>query len=160
MNTKIFARGWISQLGGALSLLMAFATMTAPAHAEDADEAAYRNYVLNCMGCHGPNGDRVPGKIPPLRDSLGWFVHSPAGRQFIIKVPGASNSALSDEELAQVTNLLLKRFNAATLPPDFKPYTASEVAANRKPAFTDVKTVRSEVINKLHSRGVPIPADY
>jgi mono/diheme cytochrome c family protein len=135
--------------------------VTAAAQPASADEAAVlRNYTLNCMGCHGASGAGVPGKIPPLADSLGWFVHSPAGREFIIRVPGASNSALTDEELAQVTNLMLKRFSAGQLPADFRPYTADEIAAGRRPAYADVQAVRTRVITDLRKQGVPLAYGY
>lgn len=152
-------RRWL--LAAALVCGLGIAGMPAGATPPSDDDAvAYRNYTLNCMGCHGPAGERVPGKIPPLQGALGMFVHTPAGRQFIIKVPGASNSALSDEELAQVTNLLLKRYSAQTLPADFKPYTAAEIAGYRRPAYQDVVRVRREVIGELHKQGVPLPYDY
>ena len=48
---------------------------------------------------HGlPHGDRRrhPRQVPPLANSLGYFTHLPAGREYVMRVPGASNSALSD----------------------------------------------------------------
>lgn len=89
--------------------------------------AGLRNYVLHGMGCHGAGGDGVSGKIPPLKAALGLFIRSNAGRQFIVRVPGASTSALTDAELAAVTNMMLRRFNANERPDDFVPYTAAEV---------------------------------
>ncbi|KJK08440.1 hypothetical protein UB46_42420 [Burkholderiaceae bacterium 16] len=146
-----------------LSIVVEALAASAGARAADSqawEATAYRNYTLNCMGCHGPHGESVDGKIPPLREALGLFMHTPAGRQFVVKVPGESNSALSDEELAQVTNLLLLRYNRAQLPADFQPYTAAEVAALRRPAFSDVKTVRHEVVSELRARGLPASYDY
>ncbi|CAG2152318.1 c-type cytochrome [Cupriavidus numazuensis] len=124
------------------------------------DIDAHRNYVLHCMGCHGPNGDGVPGKIPPLKGALGLFIRSEAGRQFIVRVPGASTSALSDGELAAVTNMMLVRFNAKELSPGFVPYTEAEVARVRRPAFQDVATVRHGVIEELRRQGIPLPFGY
>ncbi|AQV94412.1 hypothetical protein BJN34_10990 [Cupriavidus necator] len=154
-------RGGVSGVLLALGSMVAVAPAVAQVRLTPADEAlAYRNYTLNCMGCHGPAGEAVAGKIPPLGQALGWFMHSPAGRQFAISVPGASNSALSDEELAQVTNLLLLRFNQAELPPDFQPYTADEVREHRRPALKDVATVRAGVIAELRKKGIPIQYGY
>jgi len=73
--------------------------------------------------------------------------------------PGASNSALSDQELADVLNWLLTTKNRDALPKDFKPYTAAEVTANRRPAFSDVATVRAGLIRDLHARGIKGVAD-
>ncbi|QYY33742.1 cytochrome c (plasmid) [Cupriavidus pinatubonensis] len=142
-------------------MALAAVPLATSAWGQPADEAvAYRNYVLNCMGCHGASGEGVPGNIPPLRGAIGLFVHSSAGRQFIVRVPGASNSALTDDELAAVTNLMLARFGANQLPADFRPYTGSEVAALRRPAYADVATVRHAVIEELRGRGVPMKFDY
>ncbi|KWR87994.1 c-type cytochrome [Cupriavidus sp. IDO] len=144
-----------------LGAAAAIAGTPASAQSTPGDNAiAFRNYTLNCMGCHGENGAGVPGKIPPLRGALGLFVHSDAGRRFIISVPGASNSALTDDELAAVTNLLLKRLSPEQLPRDFRPYTGTEIAAYRRPALADVPAVRHKVISELQSLDIPIRYEY
>lgn len=140
--------------------VIAAGAATVSANAQPVDEVAYRNYVLHCMGCHGPAGEGVAGKIPPLKGAVGMFVHTQAGREFIIRVPGASTSALTDDELAAVTNLMLSRFGAGEAPTDVRPYTAAEVAAYRRPAYTDVATVRHGVIEGLRQQGIPMRFDY
>jgi hypothetical protein len=78
-----------------------------------------------------------------------------------MRVPGASNSALSDQELADVLNWLLATMNRAALPSDFKPYTAAEVAAHRRPALSDVMTARAGLIRALREQSVNgIPDHY
>ena len=92
--------------------------------------AARADYVLQCAGCH-----RVDGRgstrhgIPDFRDSVGHFTRLPAGREYLIRVPGAAQSQLSDADLAAVLNWVLASFSAAQLPADFQPYTQAEVAA-------------------------------
>ncbi|WP_175944302.1 c-type cytochrome [Burkholderia pyrrocinia] len=153
-----------SRVGGLsrrlLSLLLfvgAVACETAaPAHADGAADAALarQHWVLNCMGCHTATGGGIPGKVPPLANSLGYFTHLPAGREYVMRVPGASNSALSDQDLADVLNWVLTTMNRDALPRDFKPYTAAEVAAHRRPAFSDVATVRAGLVRALRERGI------
>ncbi|MPV67522.1 c-type cytochrome [Burkholderia sp. BE17] len=128
----------------------------APAHADGAADAALarQHWVLNCMGCHTATGGGIPGKVPPLANSLGYFTHLPAGREYVMRVPGASNSALSDQDLADVLNWVLTTMNRDALPRDFKPYTAAEVAAHRRPAFSDVATVRVGLVRALQARGI------
>lgn len=128
----------------------------APAHADGAADAALarQHWVLNCMGCHTATGGGIPGKVPPLANSLGYFTHLPAGREYVMRVPGASNSALSDQDLADVLNWVLTTMNRDALPRDFKPYTAAEVAAHRRPAFSDVATVRAGLVRALQERGI------
>ncbi|XAF42791.1 cytochrome c [Burkholderia ambifaria] len=127
-----------------------------PAHADGAADAtlARQHWVLNCMGCHTATGGGIPGKVPPLANSLGYFTHLPAGREYVMRVPGASNSALSDKDLADVLNWVLTTMNRDALPRDFKPYTAAEVAAHRRPAFSDVATVRAGLVRALQARGI------
>ncbi|MBK1818562.1 cytochrome c [Burkholderia orbicola] len=138
----------------------AFAT-PASAQADDAADAALarQHWVLNCMGCHTATGGGIPGKVPPLANSLGYFTHLPAGREYVMRVPGASNSALSDRELADVLNWVLATMNRDALPRDFKPYTAAEVAAHRRPALSDVATVRAGLVRALQARGIDGVAD-
>ena len=105
--------------------------------------AARADYVLQCAGCH-----RVDGRgstrhgIPDFRDSVGHFTRLPAGREYLIRVPGAAQSQLSDADLAAVLNWVLASFSAAQLPADFQPYTQAEVAAARPRRYDDVVPVR------------------
>ncbi|WP_413227381.1 c-type cytochrome [Burkholderia cenocepacia] len=162
-GTRCAASSWLGGMSHRLScwLLLAAAAagaFAAPASAQadgTADAAlARQHWVLNCMGCHTATGGGIPGKVPPLANSLGYFTHLPAGREYVMRVPGASNSALSDRELADVLNWVLTTMNRDALPRDFKPYTAAEVAAHRRPALSDVATVRAGLVRALQARGI------
>ncbi|HEF5872038.1 TPA: cytochrome c [Burkholderia cenocepacia] len=160
------ASSWLGGLSHRLSswLLLAGASACAfamPARADGAADAALarQHWVLNCMGCHTATGGGIPGKVPPLANSLGYFTHLPDGREYVMRVPGASNSALSDRELADVLNWVLTTMNRDALPRDFKPYTAAEVAAHRHPALSDVATVRAGLVRALQARGIDGVAD-
>ena len=93
---------WLGSVSRRLSSLLMLAgavagLTTAPAHADGAADAA-RAAALGAQ-LHGlPHGDRRrhPRQVPPLANSLGYFTHLPAGREYVMRVPGASNSALSD----------------------------------------------------------------
>lgn len=115
--------------------------------------SAQQAWTLNCMGCHTSEAHAIHGKVPGLADQLGHFVRLPEGREFVMRVPGASNSALTDAELANVLNWLIETKNATTRPADFRPYTATEVAAKRRPALTDVAKHRAELIDSLRRSG-------
>jgi mono/diheme cytochrome c family protein len=138
--------------------------LPASVHAQDAAYdavAAKQAWTLNCMGCHTPEAHAIHGKVPALRDSLGHFVRLDAGREFVMRVPGASNSALTDAELANVLNWLVETKNAQTRPADFKPFTAQEVAGKRRPALTDVAVHRAALIDRLHATGdTAVAKDY
>jgi mono/diheme cytochrome c family protein len=143
-------------------LLAAMAVHAAAVRAEAYDAVqARQDWVLNCMGCHTADGSGIPGKVPALRESLGHFVGMPEGREFVMRVPGASNSALSDAELANVLNWVLATMNASTRPVGFRPYTAEEIAAHRRPALTDVAKTRLGLVEKLKALGITsVPTNY
>ncbi|RDU96238.1 c-type cytochrome [Trinickia dinghuensis] len=121
--------------------------------------SAKQAWVLNCMGCHTADAHGIPGKVPPLTGELGHFVRLPQGREFVMRVPGASNSALSDADLANVLNWLIDTRNTQTKPANFKPYTAEEIAAKRRPALTHVAEHRAALVERLRKAGDNAVAD-
>lgn len=119
-----------------------------------------QDYILYCMGCHGPQAEGVPGKVPPLAHSLGRFMRSPEGRNYVLRVPGAANSALSDAQLADVLNWVAQRFDAVELARGAAPFTAEEVARLRHNPLTSVLATRSAVVRQLSSTGSAPPDKY
>jgi mono/diheme cytochrome c family protein len=119
-----------------------------------------QDYVLHCMGCHGASAEGVAGKIPPLAHTLVQFMRSPAGRSYVLRVPGASNSMLSDAQLAQVLNWIAARFGADPLPVSAPPFTAQEVAAQRHLPMASVQATRREVVKELAASGSAPSDDY
>ncbi|MFY3134311.1 c-type cytochrome [Achromobacter ruhlandii] len=123
-------------------------------------QAARADYVLQCAGCHRVDGrGSTPHGIPDFRNSVGAFTHLPAGREYLIRVPGAAFSPLSDAELANVLNWLLRTFSPAQLPTGFQPYTESEVAAARPHRYDDVVPVRHGLARELAALGFAL-SDY
>ncbi|HUA90641.1 MAG TPA: cytochrome c, partial [Steroidobacteraceae bacterium] len=86
-----------------LSALTAAAACAGPA----------QDYMLYCMGCHGDQAQGVPGKIPPLAGALPRYMRTPEGRNYVLRVPGAANSVLSDAQLAAVLNWLATTYAVA-----------------------------------------------
>ena len=87
-----------------------------------------------------------------MNDFVGYFLHVPGGREFIIRVPGAANAPISNQELADVMNWFLLNFSAAQLPGDFKPYTAKEVGKLRTDPLVDVNEIRPGLIEAIEER--------
>lgn len=119
-----------------------------------------QDYMLYCRGCHGPEAQGVPGKIPALAHSLALFLRTPAGRDYVMRVPGAANSVLGDRELAGVLNWLLTRFNAQELPPGTPPFTEQEVAQARHRPLAGVQAARRAIVRELASSGAQAPVAY
>ncbi|MGN6453455.1 MAG: cytochrome c [Steroidobacteraceae bacterium] len=118
-----------------------------------------QDYMLYCMGCHGAQAQGVPGKIPPLAVSLALFMRTPEGRNYVLRVPGAANSALPDAQLAAVLNWLAISYGAPDGPPP-APFTVSEVSSVRRMPLADVQARRREVIATLAASGAAPPAQY
>jgi mono/diheme cytochrome c family protein len=100
------------------------------------------------MGCHTPDGSGEPGRVPSLKDTLAPFALSPAGRRFLIQVPGVSQSTLSDAELADLLNWMIQNLSL-TRPADVTPFTATEIARYRRTPLVDVQGTRRRLLQSL-----------
>jgi mono/diheme cytochrome c family protein len=119
-----------------------------------------QDYMLNCMGCHGTTAEGVPGKVPPLAHTLVQFMRTPAGRSYVLRVPGAANSRLSDAQLAAVLNWIAGNFGGVALVVSTPPFTAQEVAATRHTPMVSVRATRREVLRDLATSGSAPSEDY
>jgi cytochrome c553 len=117
-----------------------------------------QDYILNCMGCHGTQAQGVPGKIPPLANMLSRFMRTPEGRNYVLRVPGAANSALSDAQLAAVLNWLAVTYDSGTS--NVAPFTSQEVSAVRRRPMISVLATRSAVVRSLAITGSAPAAQY
>src|SRR5258705_7250976 len=88
------------------------------------------NYMLQCMGCHTPDGSGAAGRVPSIRSTLLPFSAVVAGRQFLVQVPGASQSTLSNAELAELINWMIENLSNGPGPLVFGISPASEAAGS------------------------------
>jgi hypothetical protein len=107
------------------------------------------NYMLQCMGCHTSDGSGEPGRVPSIRDTVLPFARLPAGRRYIVQVPGSAQSTLSDAELAALLNWMIVELGHGT-PQAFAPFTAAEVAQYRRTPLTDVRSERERLLALTH----------
>ena len=118
-----------------------------------------QDYMLYCMGCHGAEAQGVPGRVPPLAGTLALFMRTAEGRDYVLRVPGAANSALPDAQLAGVLNWLAASYGAsASAPP--APFTVDEVTKVRRTPLADVQARRREVVGSLAASGMAPAAQY
>jgi mono/diheme cytochrome c family protein len=117
-----------------------------------------QDYILNCMGCHGTQAQGVPGKVPPLANMLSRFMRTAVGRNYVLRVPGAANSALSDAQLAAVLNWLAVTYDSPAT--SLAPFTREEVAAVRRTPLGSVLATRSAVVRSLAITGSAPAAQY
>ena len=114
-------------------------------------------YTLNCSGCHGADGVGVPEVgIPNLKEA-GRFVRTELGREYLIQVPGLSQSRLDDATAARLLNWILHKFSADRLPADFTPYTPEEVTRFRPDKASDANIRRDAILAEMRSRGLLDP---
>ncbi len=103
------------------------------------------DYLLHCSGCHLPDGSSHAPLVPTLHDVIGRMVAKPAGRAYIVRVPGVSQAPINDEKLTEVINWMLTEFNSETLPKNFKPFTVREVSRARSRILADPLRYRAEL---------------
>lgn len=107
------------------------------------------DYILNCQGCHGPDGTGAPGAAPSFRDHVAKFLSVPGGREYLVRVPGVTQSELDDARTAAVLNWLVREFSPQQLPSNFTPYNEAEVAKYRHSPLTDVIAVRTKLMQDV-----------
>jgi hypothetical protein len=116
------------------------------------DQQAQVNYMLNCQGCHTPDGSGFPDKgVPSLKGFMGKFLRVPGGREFLIQVPGAAQSTLNSAQLAEMTNWMLTTFDPESMTADFLPYSTLEVEALRSKKLIAVGAVRAALVEGIRA---------
>ncbi|QVM93758.1 hypothetical protein JYG34_12365 [Pseudomonas entomophila] len=139
-------------MAGRLSCALTLALL-ALAGSALATEPRQFDYMLNCQGCHLPDGSGNPGRsVPAFPGQLGKFLGVPGGREYLVQVPGSALSGLSDDALAGVLNWMLARFDADHLPTDFKPYSGAEVRQWRGAVPADVEATRKRLLQRIAQR--------
>ena len=144
-------------------LIAALALCILPAAAAAADlpdlTTAQSDYVEHCSGCHGMQGNSAPADIPVLRGRIGYFMCTPEGREYLIRLPNVAYSALDDnQELADMMNFVVFGLGGPSTPRDAKPFTAAEVGRLRKQALATQSLIeaRARVVADIIKRcGAP-----
>jgi len=114
----------------------------------NADKARV-DYMLNCQGCHLPEGRGIPGVVPVMKNYVGNFLRVPGGREFLVQVPGSANAALDDAALADLLNWVLVTISPEQLPADWVPYTGTEVAKLRAVPLREVTRRRAALVEQM-----------
>lgn len=113
-------------------------------------QRAQFNYQIFCRGCHLPDASGVEGKVPRIKGYIGNFLKVKGGREFLVRVPGAANAAIDDEQLAELMNWIMVEFAGTSLPEKYQPYTAAEVGMLRHRPLNDVTTARAGLVKKIN----------
>ncbi|MNR47684.1 hypothetical protein D3C85_1668160 [compost metagenome] len=89
---------------------------------------------------------------------VGNFLRVAGGREFLVRVPGVSQSALSDAQTAELLNWLLGPggMAGASTPANFQPYTGEEVSKVRHQAVLNLPGTRAGLIARMREQGIAI----
>ena len=91
-----------------------------------------------------PDGSGLKNVVPDLHGTIGRMVAEPAGREYMVRVPGSAQAPVSDQKLTEIINWMLVEFSSETLPEDFKPLTVAEVSNSRVKLLADPLKYRAE----------------
>ena len=106
------------------------------------------NYMMHCQGCHTPDGVGGGG-VPRMKDFVGNFTRTDAGRAYLARVPGSAYSVLDDENLAEVLNWIVLKYAGDSLPSGFVPYESREVASYRRQPLEEVIEYRKQMLQEI-----------
>jgi hypothetical protein len=132
-------------------------TAEAPVHMS----AAQSHYLESCGGCHGILGSSSKKEVPELRGAVGQFLCTPAGREYIVRLPNVAFADLDDRQLADVMNFVVFGLGGLSIPPGARPYSAAEVGALRTQPLKNSSLARmrrivlAQAISACLPRGPP-----
>lgn len=125
--------------------------LTTGVYGEDINaRRAHFNYQMFCQGCHTPDGEGAKS-VPRMKDHVGRFLLSQAGREYLVRVPGSATSALSDADLAEVLNWIVREFAGGSAPEAYEPYSQREVARLRQDPLNEVYHYRTQLLLEIAS---------
>jgi cytochrome c551/c552 len=104
------------------------------------------NFQLHCMGCHLPDGSGQPGRVPSIRRSLLLFSGFPEGRNYVVRVPGVAQSALSDADTAALLNWMARNLSDVAGAPTFADYSEAEIRGLRHSPLVKVRDIRARLM--------------
>ena len=122
---------------GLLGLVLASSTVA------ETGEAGYQR----CAACHLPTGEGIPGAFPPLAGRVAQIAASDEGRAYLVSVVNAGlmgsiivdgtpymgvmpaqGSSYDAAGISNVLNYTVQEIDKANVQPDWKEFTAGEVA--------------------------------
>ncbi|NRA87608.1 MAG: hypothetical protein HRU28_09470 [Rhizobiales bacterium] len=113
-------------------------------------DLAEENWTLNCRGCHKLGAVGLGKEMPNMNGQVAKFLAVEGGVEYLSRVPGIANSPLNNEELADLMNWMLLKYDAAHIPKDFTGFTAEKIESLRKnPLNMQAKVVRAKLIAEI-----------
>jgi mono/diheme cytochrome c family protein len=133
---------WRRCTAATLPTMLLLCAMPTSAQAKDPQSL----YQMECLGCHLSDGSGGLDSIPALTNHVARFLDVPGGREYLLQVPGVALSPLSDQELADVLNWMLRTFGPPEPASRNAPYSVEEIARWRKQPLADVEKRRAQLV--------------
>jgi cytochrome c553 len=126
-----------------------FLCLASAAPAENMNlQRAHFNYQMFCQGCHTPDGTGA-NAVPRMKDQVGYFLETRAGREYLVRVPGSATSALDDAQLAEVLNWIIQQFAGDSADDSYERYTPLEVGQLRRQPLNEVEQYRTKLLVEI-----------
>lgn len=121
--------------------------------------ATQGHYLVGCGGCHGIQGRSGREVVPDLAGQVGYFLCTPEGRDYLVRLPNVAFANLSSEDLARMMNFVVFTFGGASVPANSRPYTTAEIAALRANPLrvADLHSYRAQIVRAV-TRACPAAA--
>ena len=120
--------------------------VSSTAAAETVLRGAHLDYVVHCQGCHMEDGRATTDVVPALEGSMGLFMSTPGGRDYMVQVPGSAHAPISDARLAALLNWMVERFGGQQTPQNWRRYTTEEVAQQRRLPLLGLDEIRADLL--------------
>ena len=89
----------------------------------------------------------LAGQVPPIRLTIAPLLATPAGREYVLRVPGVAQSSLSSSELADVLNWILRDLSTPGVTRKISPLSATEVERFRQQPLLNVQAARVKLLS-------------
>ncbi|GBQ29133.1 hypothetical protein AA12717_3155 [Gluconacetobacter sacchari DSM 12717] len=121
--------------------------------------AVQGHYLMGCGGCHGIQGRSGREVVPDLAGQVGYFLCTPEGRDYLVRLPNVAFANLSSADLARMMNFVVFTFGGASVPANSRPYTTAEIAALRADPLrtADLHGYRDQIVRAV-TRACPAAA--
>ena len=103
------------------------------------------HYLIHCMGCHLQDGGGLPPEVPAFDSTLGVLAATAAGREYLIRVPGASQAPIDDASLAAVLNWIIHEYSPQS---GFVPFEIDEVSKHRDKPLVNPALLRARLVDQ------------
>ena len=154
-------KGLATLLGLATGVALCIVAPAAPQMVRAAENeltSAQSDYLQQCGGCHGIQGNTAPAPVPILKARVGYFICTEAGRRYLIRLPNVSYARVDDQSLADMMNFVVFGLGAPSAPANGRGFTAEEVHEMRSHPMlgSEVEVTRKLVVEELiHACGAP-----